>query len=57
MGRKSLGRKQIMAGDKVDHEEVNRGGQFTEIHVVLNMKTGQPVKETSALTSQKHILI
>lgn len=57
MGRKSLGRKQMMAGDKVDHEEVNRGGQFTEIHVVLNMKTGQPVKETSALTSQKHILI
>ena len=57
MGRKSLGRKQMMAGDKVDHEEVNRGGQFAEIHVVLNMNTGQPVKETSALTGQKHILI
>lgn len=57
MGTKSLGSKQKMAGDKVDHKEVNRGRQYTEILVALNMKTGQPVKETSALTGQKYIWI
>lgn len=43
MGRKPLGRKQTMAGDKVGHKEVNRGGQFAEMHAVLSMKTGQSV--------------
>lgn len=46
-----------MAGDKVDHKEVNRGRQYAEMLAALNMKTGQPVKETSALTSQKDIWI
>lgn len=47
----------MMAGDKVDHKEVNRGGQSAEMYAVLNMKTRQPVKETTALTGPKHILI
>lgn len=57
MGIKSLGNKQMMAGDKVDHKEVNRGGQSAEMYAVLNMKTRQSVKETTALTGPKHILI
>lgn len=47
----------MMAGDKVDHKEVNRGGQSAEMYAVLNMKTRQSVKETTALTGPKHILI
>lgn len=57
MGTKSLGSEQMTASDKVDHKEVNRGGQFAEMHAALNMKTGQLVKETSVLTGQKNILI